>query len=212
MTAVLITPSATRSDIYVPGNTDLAESGSFSTTTVQPIANNLEWHRSRIPGCATLHRRDVALNTGFRAATSVWGSGVSSADVEYWVQNLDAAYGLTFDVTGVVPHTCTITGYGAAIAPNGPHSDLPALKPTVELMRRPLTALPSVAWTTLSLATDPAATVAIYDAAHLVGSSGASFAANKAVAYRWAVRIVGETGTNFRAGLTVLAVWIEVGL
>lgn len=208
-----VTGSVARSVISAPSNTGLAESGALIVSTIQPIANNFEWQRSRIPGGANLHRMDVPLEIGSRAAVPVWTDSVGSAVVMYWAQSQNANNALMFDITQALPHTCSITGYGAVIAPSAGHVGLPT-SPTVTLVRRSMLSLPDVPWTILGTSSDSSASVAAYQTPHLVGVSGLtefSFPVSKSVAYRWGLSIVGETGANYVGGLMVLSVYFEVG-
>jgi hypothetical protein len=206
----LITGVAERSEIRSPSNTEHGESGDFIATTVQPIANNIEWHRVRTPGAADEHRRDVDLGRGYTAASPVWTRTVSAQGLEYWAQSSNATNALLFDITPLLPHICTITGFAVAIDPAGSHVAMPTM-PVLTLMRRSIMDSPGAAWTTLSLVADPSTDLTEYEAPHVVGRFVDTITVDKSTLYRWALSLEGEVGANHIAGLSVVGCYITVG-
>lgn len=131
--------------------------------------------------------------------------------MRYWAQSQLSNNRLICDITSLLPHVCTIIGYGAVINPPSGHGALPATMPTIDLLRRSILDDPGTPWAVMVASPDASANVAAYEPVHLVGPASTSTSVNLSVAYRWALGITGELGANAVAGMMVYTAYVLVG-
>jgi len=170
----------------------------------------IEAAKLAVPGATSSYSRLIPLGSGHAISTD-W-SKIDQTNKYAWQQSggLSTTSPLVFELGGLIPSFCRLTGFTCSIDPTDGHASIPATRPRVVIARMPRISSPITSWSELSEVNDGAASVAAYNAAHYVSSSSLNIAASWNEAYEHALIIYGEGGAGAIAGLTVNSVVVTI--
>lgn len=214
---VLVIPADDMTPIRAPVNAEQASAEDLLNNVIQPIANQLEWTRQRIPGVQD--SREITLSVKGIARGDSWSESVDYkpfmlAQNASVAQSLD--YALWIPIHDAIPTGCRISSFGVRVMANASHpSSLPESMPRLILGEVAKLGGATTGLNNFVDVYDTSTTVADYKLMHSIhlslpgGGWTSTFQVNT-LSNEYYLILRNEYGNNSTNGLRVYSAWINV--